>query len=168
MGHSTMKKWVNSARKSTTMSLDFRKMVVEDLPAVFEVRFSTIENAITEEELEEHYGITRESLAAAIQTPDTAGWLCEDGDTVVGFSMGDRSNGEVTVVAVRPEQEGRGVGKGVLTRVRDWLFEAGHERIWLYTTHEPALRAYGFYLHLGWEATGELHDDEGVMVLKRR
>ena len=45
-------------------------MDTSDLPAVFTVRLSTIENAITLEELEEDYGITPDSLAAAMQSRD--------------------------------------------------------------------------------------------------
>ena len=38
------------------MALVFREMTIDDLPAVFSVRTSTIENAITMEELKEDYG----------------------------------------------------------------------------------------------------------------
>jgi len=48
------------------MHLRYRRMTVDDLPAVFSVRLSTIENAITMQELEEDYGITPESLAEAM------------------------------------------------------------------------------------------------------
>ena len=82
------------------------------------------------EELEEDYGITSESLAQAMSS-HVSGWLCEDSDVVVGFSMGDRLNGEIQVVAVLPEYEGHGIGKNLLTKVQSWLFSKGHETIWL-------------------------------------
>lgn len=98
------------------MKLCFRKMDTRDLPAVFAVRFATVENAITMEELEEDYGITPESLAQAMSI-HVEGWLCEDAGRVVGFSMGDRRNGEVQVVAVLPGYESNGIGKRVLRHV---------------------------------------------------
>ena len=140
-------------------------MTVEDLPAVFALRVITRENRVTMQDLVD-YGITPESLADAM-TSSVKGWVYEDDGKVVGFAMADQASGEVLVVAVLPEYEGLGVGSAVLKAVGDWLFAAGLEEIWLYTTAEPELRACGFYTHLGWEATGEREDDEEMFVLRR-
>ena len=147
------------------MQLAFRQMTPGDIPATFSVRLSTVENAITMERLESDYGITVESVADAM-AGDVKGWICEDGGVAVGFAMGDASNGEVLVVAVRPEYEGQGIGKKVLARVRDWLFRAGHEEIWLLTTPDPGLRAYAFYRSLGWRGTGRIQRGDEVLVLR--
>ena len=141
-------------------------MTVDDLPAVFAVRLSTVENAITIDELRDDYGITQESLAESMGT-HVCGWLCEDADIVVGFSMGDQKNGEVQVVAVRPNYEGRGIGKTVLSLVTDWLFAAGHQEIWLGANPDPTIRAYGFYRRLGWQATGRFKGEDEIMVLRK-
>ena len=146
------------------MALTYRQMEISDLPAAFAVRLSTIENAITMDELERDYGITPDSLADAMRS-DVKGWLCEDGGTVVGFSMGDRSNGEVQVVAVRPDYEGRGVGKTLLAEVQAWLSSEGHREIWLYANSDPDIRATGFYRKLGWQATGVMRGDDQVLKL---
>ena len=45
------------------MKLTYRQMTIEDIAAVFLVRFSTIENAVTMEELRDEYKITPESIA---------------------------------------------------------------------------------------------------------
>ncbi len=148
------------------MSLAFRPMTPDDLPATFDVRLSTVENAITMERLESDYGVTPARMTDAM-TRDVKGWLCEESGIAVAFAMGNASSGEVLVVAVRPEYEGRGAGKGVLARVRDWLFSAGHEEIWLLTTPDPALRAYGFYQSLGWRGTGKIVREDEVMVLRK-
>lgn len=140
-------------------------MTADDLPATFAVRLSTVENAITMERLESDYGVTRKSVADAM-TRNVQGWLCEDSGTAVGFAMGNGASGEVLVVAVRPEYEGRGVGRGVLERVRDWLFSAGHDEIWLLTTPDPSLRAVGFYHSLGWRGTGKIVRGDEVYVLR--
>ena len=148
------------------MALTFREMKISDLPEAFAVRLSTVENAVTMEELEEDYGITPVSLSAAMRS-HVKGWLCEDTGKVVGFAMGDRSNGEVQVVAVLPDYEGRAIGKTLLDRVTAWLFSAGHEEIWLLANPDPGVRAHGFYRKLGWQATGSRKGDDEVMVLRR-
>ncbi len=148
------------------MNLSCRQMQISDLPAASAVRLSTVENAITMEELESQYGITPQSVAEAM-TSHVKGWLCENSGKVVGFAMGDRSNGEVQVVAVLPEYEGRGIGKSLLARVQTWLFSEGHEEIWLLANPDTNTRAYGFYRKLGWRATGTLRDDDEVMTLRK-
>ena len=148
------------------MPLRYRMMEIADIPAVLAVRFSTVENAITLGELESDYGITPETMAAAMRQ-DVKGWVCEDADCIVGFAMGDRANGEVQVVAVLPDYENRGIGKTVLARVRDWLFAEGHDKIWLLANPDSKVRAHAFYRRLGWRATGEMRRHDEVMVLKR-
>ena len=84
---------------------------------------------MTLEELEQDYGITPQSMAEAMET-HVRGWFCEAEGRAVGFAMGDRSNGEVQVVAVRPGYEGLGIGKTLLVMARDWLFAQGNDEIW--------------------------------------
>ncbi len=136
-----------------------------DLPAVFSVRTSTIENAITLDELEQEYGVTPESLAKAMKS-NVRGWLCEEAGEVAGFSMGNRTSGEVQVVAVHPDHEGKGIGKALLGEVTRWLRSAGHEEIWLCANPDPGIRAHGFYRKLGWRSTGEMKGCDEIMVLE--
>ena len=147
------------------MTFSFRKMRARDLPAVFELRVSTRENAVTMEELEHDYGITPASLAEAMAA-DVKGWLCEEQGLVVGFAMGDRSNGEVQVVAVRPGYEGKGIGKRLLGLVQTWLHEQGHQEIWLLSNLDSGVRAHGFYRKLGWQPTGERQGYDEVLRRK--
>ncbi len=148
------------------MSLVCRKMTPADVPAALETRFATVENPISLAELERDYGVTPAGIAAAL-AGDVGGWLCEAGTRVAGFAMGDRNTGEVLVVAVHPDYEGRGIGKMVLDRVCAWLFAARHTRVWLYSNPDPSLRAHGFYRHLGWRATGERRGDDELLDLAR-
>lgn len=145
--------------------MKFREMTVADLPAAFEVRLSTVENAVTMAELERDFGITPENTAAAM-TATVRGWLCEEDGAMLGFAMGERETGEVLVVAVLPAAEGRGVGKGVLGRVRDWLFAEGHDEIWLQANPSATVRATGFYRHLGWRDEGERVGGHAVLRLR--
>ena len=155
--------------------LTYRPMTAADLPAVFDLRLSTVENAVTLEKLAEDYGITPESLAVAMET-HVQGWLCEDGagedgsgedgGRAVGFAMGDRANGEVQVVAVLPGYEGRGIGKALLLEVQAWLFSEGQEEIWLGANPDPGVRASGFYRRLGWRRTGVMKGGDEVLRLQ--
>lgn len=147
------------------MSLTYRQMEISDLPAALAVRLATVENAITMEALASDYGITPQSLSEAMKL-QVKGWLCEAAGRVVGFAMGDRSNGEVQVVAVLPEYEARGIGKNLLTRVQTWLFSEGHEEIWLSANPDPKLRAHGFYRRLGWCAAGSSRPGDEMMKLQ--
>lgn len=147
--------------------LTYRAITVDDIPAVLAVRFSTIENAVTLEELEADYGITPATIVASMES-DSRGWLCEDDSNVVGFAMGDRSSGEVQVVAVHPDYEGRGIGKELLARVTDWLFAEGHAEIWLGANPDPDVRATGFYRRLGWRRSGAMKGGDEVLKLSAR
>jgi ribosomal protein S18 acetylase RimI-like enzyme len=148
------------------MTKIFREMTTGDLPAALDVRFSTIENAITLERLEQDYGITPESLAASMAT-HVRGWLCEVDGEVVGFAMGDRANGEAQVVAVRPGHEAKGIGARLLALTCDWLFAEGHDEVWLISNPDTDVRAHGFYRKLGWRSTGEIRGEDEVMVLRK-
>ena len=94
------------------------------------------------------------------------GWLCEVDSRVVGFAMGNRDNGEMWVIAVLKECEGRGIGKQLLRLVEDWLFSEGWNEIWLTTDPNETLRAVGFYRHLGW--TDWKLEPDGDRFMKRQ
>ncbi len=146
--------------------LHFRRMTKDDLPATLEVRLSTVENAITLEEMERDYGVTPQKIAAAMDS-NVAGWLCEEAGQVLGYAMGNKATGEVLVVAVHPESERHGAGASVLAHVADWLFEHGHDRVWLLSSPDASNRAYGFYRYLGWKPTGEMRGGDEVLELVR-
>ncbi len=78
------------------------------------------------------------------------GWLCEIEFRVVGFAMGNRTNGEIRVIALLKEFEAQGIGKHLLGLVEDWLPSEGWKEIWLTTAHDENVRAVGGYRHLGW------------------
>jgi len=95
-------------------------------------------------------GVTPESIEIAINGSHK-GWLFEEEGEVGGFAMGNSENAELTVMAMLPAHEGKGVGGKLLRSVESWLQTKGCERIWLTTDVDPELRAYGFYLSQGWE-----------------
>jgi GNAT superfamily N-acetyltransferase len=128
--------------------MHLRSIVAADIPALFAVRVATHENRVSREQLAA-MGITEASVAEGLRG-DRQGWLCEADGRVVGFAMGDRATGELLVIAVLPEYVGRGIGARLLHAVEAWLEAAGCRRLWLTTDVDPALKAYGFYLHHGW------------------
>lgn len=129
--------------------MSIRQVTAADIPALFYVRPRTRENALTIDELRV-LGITPESVAAWLEG-STNGWLWETsaGD-VAGFCMADRSTGELLVIALLPEFEGRGIGGQLMQHAECWLAQSGCRRAWLTTDLDPTLRAYGFYRHRGW------------------
>ncbi|MEM7002212.1 MAG: GNAT family N-acetyltransferase [Pseudomonadota bacterium] len=126
-----------------------REITPADIPALFVVRPQTRENAMTVDELAA-IGVTPATIGTAIAGPQK-GWLFEQAGEVGGFAMGDASQAELTVMAMLPHFEGQGIGGRLLTQVEGWLAEEGCSRIWLTTDINPQLRAYGFYLHHGWQ-----------------
>ena len=65
--------------------------------------------------------------------------------------MGDSEAKELTVIAMLPDYEKKGIGKQLLNKVETWLRSAGSKSIWLTTDIDPKLRAYTFYIKNGWQ-----------------
>jgi GNAT superfamily N-acetyltransferase len=126
----------------------FREVTAADVPSLFHVRTRTRENTITLEELE-RLGINPRSVTEGLRI-STKGWVCDDSDRVVGFSMADRATGEFLVIAVPPQYEGKGVGGRLMALAEEWLAASGCKRAWLTTDLDTTLRAYGFYRKRGW------------------
>ncbi|WP_051534627.1 GNAT family N-acetyltransferase [Deefgea rivuli] len=128
----------------------FRPTLEQDIEALFILRAVTRENPMSIEQLAA-LGITPESSKAALAAGEIAGWVCSVQDQIVGFCSGDCASGEVLVLAVLPEYEGQGVGKGLLQRMVEQLGQQ-HSRIWLAANPDPQGRAYGFYRRQGFVA----------------
>ncbi|HSG40598.1 MAG TPA: GNAT family N-acetyltransferase, partial [Thermoanaerobaculia bacterium] len=75
--------------------------------------------------------------------------------------------GSIFAMFVRPGYEGRGLGRALMREAEAWLFVEGWEEIWLLTGSDPALRANGFYRHLGWRDAG-LQADGQIKYVKGR
>lgn len=142
-----------SARAAPGPSL--RPARVGDLPALFRVRASTRQNALSEADLAVR-GITRDGLRAAMAREGFAAWVCGIDGEVVGFCTADAATGEVGVLAVQAGFEGRGIGRALLAEAVGFLHAAGCRRPWLMAGADPALRSHGFYRAQGWQATGRV------------
>jgi ribosomal protein S18 acetylase RimI-like enzyme len=143
----------------------FRETQLSDIRSLFSVRARTRENALSHEQLA-LLGITPESAAAGLSSGRIKGWVCVDAANLVGFCNVDSETGEVLVLAVLPEYEGRGIGKRLLSDALGFLRSTGFSEAWLAASSDATVRAHGFYRALGWRPTGGKleHGDE---ILRR-
>jgi GNAT superfamily N-acetyltransferase len=80
------------------------------------------------------------------------GWVVEMDGTIVAFAVGDASNASIWALFVDPAFEGRGFGRRLHDEMVSWLWQQGHERLWL--TTDPGTRAQRFYEAAGWRIVG--------------
>ena len=147
------------------MKLAYRSALPDDAAACVALRGRTRENAVSEERLRS-LGITVQGWGEDIRCGALPGFVAlEDGGRMLGYCFGDRASGEVVVLALLPEAEGRGVGRRLLGKVVEALRASGHRRLFLGCSSDPACRAHGFYRHLGWRSTGQT-DTLGDEVLE--
>lgn len=141
--------------------LRYRPAVPGDAAECMRIRGLTRENAIPEARLRQ-MGITEASWSRDIEQGSLPGVVALADERIVGYCFGAAQTGEVVVLALLPEAEGRGVGRHLLGAVTVQLRRAGHRRLFLGCSTDPSCRAYGFYRHLGWRSTGTLdgHGDE--------
>jgi len=137
------------------MKVDYRRAVPEDAAECVAVRGRTRENAVSEERLHA-LGITAESWGADIRSGRLPGHIACDADgRIVGYCFGSRDEGEIVVLALLPDLEGRGIGRHLLALMMDELLALGRTRLFLGCSSDPASRSHGFYRHQGWRPTGK-------------
>lgn len=94
------------------------------------------------------------------------GWVVEVDGTIVAFAVGDASNASIWALFVEPGFEGRGFGRELHDEMVSWLWQQGHERLWL--TTDPGTRAQRFYEAAGWRVTGPgAHGEVRLELYKR-
>ena len=146
------------------MTFSFRPAIPEDARECVVLRGKTRQNAFSAAQLAS-IGVTAESWAENIASGALPGTVCMVGEAMAGYCFGDSESGEIVVLAVLPEFEGRGIGRNLLARTVRVLADLGHARLFLGCSPDPASRSHGFYRHLGWQPTGEL-DQYGDEVLE--
>ena len=141
----------------------FRLAVPTDLPACMDIRNQTPDNPIPREVLES-IGVTEASWGLKMNAGVYQGIVVECDNTLVGYCFVDTETAEVLVLALLAGYDGSGLGKELLSRGMELLWAAGHQKLWLAAAPDPAMKAYGFYRHLGWKSTGS-YDANGDEIL---
>lgn len=150
--------------RMSRVPVHFRNALPGDAAACIDLRGRTRENAFSAAQLAE-LGITVDSWAAGIAQGDFIGRIASEGERMVGYGFADRDSGEVLVMALLPDYEGRGIGRQLLQEVVSRTRDAGHRRLFLACSADPRSRSHGFYRRLGWRATGEI-DQAGDEILE--
>lgn len=146
--------------------MKIREAQVEDIETLFNIRTSVIENYQSREDLAS-LGITPETIAEMLLT-DCRAWIAEIDNQPIGFSMANATEKTIFAMFVLPSFADRGAGRALMQKAEEWLWlQEGIEEIWLLTGNDPKIRAYGFYLHLGWIAS-DIQLDGQIKFIKRR
>ncbi len=138
----------------------------EEADEFIQLRGRTRENAVPEARLAS-LGITAGTWAADIRAGLLLGFTAKESGRLVGYCFGNTKTGEIVVLAVLPEAEGKGIGRALLSQVVASLRIRGHQKLFLGCSADPNVRSHGFYRHLGWRPTGAVdsHNDE-ILELK--
>ena len=142
-----------------------REAKFENIETLFNLRTSVVENYQSCEELAA-LGITPETIAQMLQT-DCRAWIAEIDEQPIAFSMANATEETIFAMFVLPSFEGCGAGRALMQQAEQWLWSQGVEEIWLLTGNNPNLRAYGFYLHLGWTPS-EIQPDGQIKFIKKK
>lgn len=140
------------------MNVSIRQARSSDAAAMHRVRMSVRENRLTSVVLSEiDYVVAIEERGF--------GWVVERDGAIVAFAVGDSVSGSIWALFVEPGNEGRGYGRRLHDTMVEWLWEEGHDQLWL--TTEPGTRAERFYQRAGWEGIGAVAGGEVRFELKR-
>ncbi|WP_161965575.1 GNAT family N-acetyltransferase [Steroidobacter cummioxidans] len=93
------------------------------------------------------------------------GWVVERDGNIVAFAIGNAANASIWALFVEPGQERQGYGRQLHKVMVAWLWEHGHDRLWL--TTESGTRASRFYEAAGWRLAGTSADGELRYELRR-
>lgn len=127
--------------------MNYREARTSDIQQLQLVRQSVRQNVLSDPLLVTEYDYLR------YLTIDGKGWVCETANKIVGFAIIDVKHSNVWALFVKPEFEGKHIGKTLHDLMLQWYFKKYHETLWLSTA--PATRAEEFYTLQGWKATGK-------------
>jgi GNAT superfamily N-acetyltransferase len=123
-----------------------REALVSDIPQIQIVRNAVRENRLSDPAL------VPDSDVEDYITRRGKGWVCIDGDRVVGFGIVSIIDHNIWALFVEPGHEQKGIGRQLHDLMMDWYFSQTTEPIWLSTA--PGTRAETFYRKAGWKEAG--------------
>ncbi len=124
----------------------FREATIPDIYQIQIVRHSVKENVLSNPAL-----VTDEDCKTYL-TLRGKGWVCEIQNQIVGFAIIDLKEHNVWALFVRPEYEGKGIGRQLHAMMLNWYFQHTNETLWLSTAVNT--RAARFYRLQGWKEAG--------------
>jgi GNAT superfamily N-acetyltransferase len=141
-----------------------REATAADVPAIFQIRTTVHENAITMQRLAD-VGISPDSVVESLGK-SRRGWVIGNGaGAVVAFAMMDVETDTVLGLFTHPGWQGRGCGSTLLRQAAQFLFDRGAKRVTLTTGGDTP--AAEFYRRRGWKVDGEVAPGELRFVLDR-
>ena len=146
------------------MHIQYRPATPGDIDACITLRGQTRQNSISRQQLAD-LGITASSWGAAVASGKLVGYIGVASNGIIGYCFGYADTGEIVVLAVLPDAEGKGIGKTLLLWVVRQMISKGYLRLFLGCSDDPAVRSYGFYRRLGWCTTGTI-DERGDEILE--
>ncbi len=134
-----------------------RRATRADLPRILAIR-----DSVGAARLSDPAVVTEAAAAGLID--GGALWVWQEADLpVAGFAAGDGRDGSIWALLVAPGQEGRGIGRALLTAACATLRAAGHGVATLAV--EPDSPAERHYRAAGWSAAGPRR--AGPLVLQK-
>ena len=124
----------------------FREATIHDIPQIQIVRHTVKENVLS------NPALVTDKDCAEFLTVRGKGWVCEIDYAVIGFAIVDLQEKNIWALFLRPEYEGRGIGKELHDMMLDWYFDQTKETVWLGTAANT--RAEKFYRKAGWKEVG--------------
>ena len=147
-------------------SFIIRPASISDVPLIVEIRLG----AVTEEEISE-FGVPGDNMYTSIDTlremwtfenrlkDGFEVFVAEDQGRVVGFIVFKvRGDDNIDNIVVAKDEQGRGIGKALVEYVEILAKSRGFHIIKTDTTENSKgtpWRAYGFWISMGYEDTGE-------------
>ncbi len=135
-----------------------RQARAADVPSMHRVRMSVLENRLVSRQLSERDYIAEIEVTGR-------GWVIEAEGNIVAFAVGNAATGGIWALFVEPGHEGKGYGRQLHEAMIAWLWDQGHDRLWL--TTGPGTRASRFYEAAGWRRVGVTDDGEWRYELHR-
>lgn len=136
-----------------------RQACSADVPAMHRVRMSVLENRLVSRRLSEQDYLDEIEVTGR-------GWVIESEGNIVAFAVGNSATASIWALFVEPGHEGKGYGRQLHDVMVAWLWEQGHDRLWL--TTGPGTRAARFYEAAGWRQTEVTADGELRYELQRQ
>jgi len=130
----------------------YREALITDIPQIQVVRHTVKENTLS------NPALVTDADCEDFITLRGKGWVCEINGEVIGFSIVDLKENNIWALFLRPEYEGKGIGKTLHRLMLDWYFEHTKEMVWLGTA--PNTRAEEFYTRQGWNKVGMVNKGE--------